>query len=47
MTLTYFTARSNFVKIAHCASNQWSGEHLQDCWFSGFSRSGRDFVNYE
>ena len=35
LTLTYFTARSNLVKIAHCASDQQSGERLQDRWSSG------------
>ena len=30
-TLTYFTARSNVVKIVHFAS----GERLQDRWVSG------------
>ena len=29
LTLTYFTARSNLVKIAHCALDQKSGERLQ------------------
>ena len=35
--LTYFTARSNLVKIVHCASDQKSGVRLQDHWSSGFS----------
>ena len=34
MTLTCFTARSNFVKIACYASDQWSGKSLQDRWSS-------------
>ena len=29
-TLTYFSARSNLVKIDHCASDQNPCEHLQD-----------------
>ena len=36
LTLTYFTARSNLVKIAYCASDQKSGERLQDHWSSGY-----------
>ena len=37
LTLTYFTARSKLVKIAQSASDQLSGERLQDRWSSGFS----------
>ena len=37
LTLTYFTTWSNLVKMAHCASDQKSGERLQDHWSSGYS----------
>ena len=38
LTLTYFTARSNLVEIAHCTSDQYSGERLQDRWPSGYMK---------
>ena len=45
-TLTYFTARSKFVKIAHCSSDQQSGERLHDRWSSGFLRALEFKVRY-
>ena len=32
LTLTCITAMSNLVKIAHCASDHYSGERLHDHW---------------
>ena len=33
LTMTYFKARSNLVKNAHCAPDQNSGERLQDQFY--------------